>query len=354
MELTPTLKDKSKIIPVDVQVEFIRQEHRIIKIILNFVSYYLKNDNKNDLRKKASLEALIWRIFSPGTALISGIGLVSLITLWLAWEANSLLSKQNNEILVQNHLIESERRASLSIELSAIMDRITIEAENVEDVVGYARDIEYKYDRNKKSKAENQLQLSAITEARIIAISRSFKPYRMLQPSQKNNEYILTSPRSPERGQLLVSLYSANILCPNIFQESDFSYSDLEGAFLRGILLTGNFKNALFNNADLIGSRFGLSNLEGAEFRNADLRQCKFKNANLQDVDLRGAALTQTIFTDANLSRAKLEGADLRGVEDLSVEQLMTTINWQKACLSEKLSKELGLPYSRECNKKVF
>ncbi len=47
--------------------------------------------------------------------------------------------------------------------------------------------------------------------------------------------------------------------------------------------------------------------------------------------DLDGADLKNAYLIDANFTRANLKNADLRGTQDLSVEQIQAAYNWTQA-----------------------
>lgn len=333
-----------------IRAALIRQEHRLVWVVINFIKYSSSNSNTDDeVLGAAAREALIWRVFSPSTVAVFGFGFVSLVTLALAFEANRLVEQQNEQILVQNQLIESQRRASLNIELSSIMDQISSEAAVVEGREEVVRGTTFVWDRARKSNVENMLVLSPITEARIIAISRALKPYRSLVPQANGDTYVVSRKLSPERGQLVVSLYSAHVFPLRIFLEGDFSFADLAGAYLRSAYLGGNLSSADFSQADLIGCDFSLANLRGANFHGADLRMCDFGGADMSGADFSHAVFTDANFEDADLSEAILNGADFRGVRDLNTDQVLTSRNWEHACFSRNMAESLGLNYKLDC-----
>lgn len=50
-------------IPVHIQAELIRQEHRAVRLWINFIEYYLRGDKHSaDPRRKAALEAFLWSL----------------------------------------------------------------------------------------------------------------------------------------------------------------------------------------------------------------------------------------------------------------------------------------------------
>ena len=97
----------------------------------------------------------------------------------------------------------------------------------------------------------------------------------------------------------------------------------------------------------------GSSNLEGARFEGMQLWNVDLSGANLRGIHLEGAILDGSCLRNANLFGAHfsdrtglidtdLEGADLKGSKGLTLDQIMTSKNWEKAKhLPEDVQKEL-------------
>ena len=155
---------------------------------------------------------------------------------------------------------------------------------------------------------------------------------------------------------------------------ADFSHANLDKS---------NFSNANFEEAKLHytyaqKAQFQGTNLSKADFSNANLDESDFSNANLKEAKLhsahthraqfRGANLSRSDFSSANLdganfSRAKLNGAnfsdaymsnvnfqnadllqvDFRSVQNLTIEQVKSAQNWEKALYDEDFAKKLNL-----------
>jgi len=112
-------------------------------------------------------------------------------------------------------------------------------------------------------------------------------------------------------------------------------------------------RRARLSEADFRGTHLYMANLEGAhmpyaDFREAYLNGAKLQNAycdyakfheaslttaNLQDAEFRKAVFEGATFTQTDLKDAKLFDADLRGVNSLTVEQLLVAYINQETLL---------------------
>lgn len=134
-----------------------------------------------------------------------------------------------------------------------------------------------------------------------------------------------------------------------------------------------NLKQIDLENVKLGNSRFFCVNFSNAKFFNADLRQTVFQKvnlnkANLEKSELNIATFQETYLRGANLRKAGLEGtsfqntdltgavikdarlcdidicADFRGAKNLTIEQIKSAKDWEKAHYDEDIRKQLGLP----------
>jgi len=171
----------------------------------------------------------------------------------LVIQQNELVKKQNIRLDQQTYLQEAERRSSLVFLFSNVMDAI---------------DEELKTDIGIKGKRDLSPQLVG----RIIALSTRLKPYHYM-----DGDTLIGRPLSPERGQLLTSLYHSKIDTSSLFKiykNADFSYADLKGAPLQSAYLRYlNLKFADLRNADL---------------RNADLRYLDLFSVQIEDARIDG------------------------------------------------------------------
>ncbi len=241
---------------IDLEAALIGQEHRLVYIIRNIVKYWKR---KNDRRRSASFEAVISRIFAPSTGAAAGVTFTAGLGLYFAYQANQLLSTQNELILkqtehisIQTELAEATRRAGSSSDLGNVLNAIAAEIEKASD------------DQKKK--------LSPGLYGRVIALSRALRPYKFLD----NSGNLITKPLSPERGQLLISLLAAEVDLTPLVRKADFSYSFLDSANLRGATLKQlNFSSSSFKNADLTH----------ADMRSTEINYCDFSHATLVGTD---------------------------------------------------------------------
>ncbi len=120
----------------------------------------------------------------------------------------------------------------------------------------------------------------------------------------------------------------------------DLRGSHLRGADLRDAHLEGaHFHWAHMGKADLRGSHlvetvFWEAHLEGADFYKADMT----------DSYLIGAHLAGALFEEATLGGADLLGAHLEAATGLTVHQVKSAQNWERAHYGPEFRRELGLP----------
>lgn len=338
----------------DLEVAVWSQEHRLVFILRNFF-IARRRLPRDDPRRAAAAHALLWRIVSPATVAAGSIGLTALVGVALAWQANgllrdqnqtllqqtsllqvqtdrvgiqnSLLSSQNQYIQEQNVLAESARRSALVYELTSILDEIDEELDAAEiqtkavqtrGTLDAAGSGVVPADRPRRRDVENppMYRLSDRLTGRIVALSRSVRPYRYLDDEGR----LLTKPLSPERGQLLISLIDSGIDMEEINHSSvTFSQADLRGADLSRY----DFTHIRLNGADL-----SEANLSSAKFHYAKMDDARLAGAKLGAAELEWSSWKNVILTGADLNSANLEEADLSGA-DLTNADLAHIKNWQ-------------------------
>lgn len=92
-------------------------------------------------------------------------------------------------------------------------------------------------------------------------------------------------------------------------------------------------------NADL-----SWGHLQGANFYKADLQKSIFWNAEMQETRLIRTNLQGSDFEQAKLDKAYIDRANFIGAKNLTVEQIKSTNNWEKACYDPELRIKLNLP----------
>ncbi|PLZ94942.1 hypothetical protein CEN50_23935 [Fischerella thermalis CCMEE 5268] len=142
-------------------------------------------------------------------------------------------------------------------------------------------------------------------------------------------------------------------------KEANLTYANLNSAQLEGANLT----RANLSNTDLGGANLGGADLQGAilvfavlngvqleiaNLTDAKLQGAQLEGADLSDTKLEGADLKNAYLIDANFTRANLKNADLRGTQDLSVEQIQAANNWTQAKYDRYFRIQLGLPVEPE------
>ena len=300
---------------INLQAEFIRQEHRLFNILSNWVKY--RNVNENDPRKEAANSALIWRIVVAllPTAAVGGVGFLGV---FLAFQANYILTVQNTKIEEQNHLSESSRRSSLIFELTSILDKVHEEILVLKQDQELANEVDPKLDSTsdyisltENTKRREVWPISDGLQGRIIALSKSLRPYFYYDYSNRTISNIdkapndasesisgyelIDKPLSPERGQLIISLVSSKVNTALVLSRGDFMHSALEGADL------------------------SFSDLKYIDFSSSDLRNANFRGADLSFANLSSAVVQGAIFENAILEHTVVPTKEfLEGYPQLS------------------------------------
>lgn len=142
-------------------------------------------------------------------------------------------------------------------------------------------------------------------------------------------------------------------------KEANLKFANLNSAQLEAANLTrANLSNTDFGGANLVAAElqaavlvFALLNgvqLEMANLTDAKLQGAQLEGADLSNAKLEGADLKNAYLIHANLTRANLRNADLRGTQDLSVEQIQAANNWTQAKYDPYFCIQLGLPVEPE------
>lgn len=234
-------------------------------------------------------------------ALPAFLGLSALLMQsFFAYQDNLLMAIQNvkmgaaaNAATQQVDLLNANRTAMLTSELSATLDQMETAA--------------------KKG------SLSDVLIGRIIGLSRSLKPYKLMNEKGEMAELV----SSPERAQLLIPLLHASFKDRDLtalYKGADFSYADLSNIYLPEAYLQG-------------------ANLANANLSRAYLAEADLSHANLSNSQLEGLNLTKADLTGANLSGVKsLNGVNLTGAKLDSL--YFGEATWEGVNLSEV---EIGL-----------
>jgi uncharacterized protein YjbI with pentapeptide repeats len=142
----------------------------------------------------------------------------------------------------------------------------------------------------------------------------------------------------------------------------DLRYSDLRGANFD----TAHMEGTSFEGAHLYGSTFDGAHLERANFFEAHAEWAIFARAHVEDANFAGAQLENTYFGTAHLKDtnfynahldsacfhfahfertwfegAHIERAEFRDAVGLTVNEILTSIGWEKAKFDEKFLQKL-------------
>ena len=141
------------------------------------------------------------------------------------------------------------------------------------------------------------------------------------------------------------NLHGTDLSNANLSWANLSSLANLTGANLTDANLSHtNLTNTLLNGADLTRTNLSNTNLAGTrDLSMGKLGGANFSNANLSNADLSQAYFRGANFLNANLSNADLDSADLTNAKNLTIKQIKTAKNWEKAGYDEEFCKKLGL-----------
>ncbi|MEM6720282.1 MAG: hypothetical protein AAF611_13235 [Bacteroidota bacterium] len=181
---------------------------------------------------------------------------------------NELITNQNARLEQQTYLQEAGRRSSLIFLMNNVLDKM---------------DEELKDSMNKNRNLSDQLI------GRIIALSKSLKPYKYLE----NDSLSMTV--SPERGQLLVNLTKAklsNQTYEKFFENADFSYSEISNMTFNGISF-GNLNLSFSNLTKVTFEKCNFSYLDLVKSASVDL---KFRDCSAEEINLQNSYIESILF----------------------------------------------------------
>lgn len=256
---------------------------------------------------------LVYRFTRLG---IIGVALALLPTM-LLYNQNQLIKKQNERIDIQNNLIEAERRSSLVFLLSNILDKVDLEITE--------------HHKNIENTDSTKYSLTKPLVNRIVALSRAFRPYRMMEGDTLSRELV-----SPERGQLFISLMENDfdsITQNTIVEKGDFSNALIDRIDIRG----ANLNKAQLTGARLDDAQLGMVQLNRAQLNSAKLIEAELSNAKLYKAQLRGAQLKGAVLLRTDLRLANLNGADLSNTAAIGTffnKTNLKGVNFNKAHLT--------------------
>jgi len=115
---------------------------------------------------------------------------------------------------------------------------------------------------------------------------------------------------------------------------------------LSGLSLSGiKIPSIRLSFVDLQRSILDNTNLDNADCFSANMSNISLRNASLVNTDLKETILKGSDLRGANLTNAQMDNADLEGTNlidaTFTIEQLLTTKNYDKAILDDKIKFEL-------------
>jgi Pentapeptide repeats (8 copies) len=299
-------------IPVDIQAALYKQEHRLVPVMFNFLSS--RHLPKGDPRRSGALFALVYYFFSPSAAAKGGIGLAGILGLYLAWQANSLLSAQNEFIKKQTeHQKIQNEKIDLQIELVKSQNASIAEQTRHLGTQNEKTDLQIELLKSQNRSIESQTllmeaarvsnllaaQLPPLLDAaskpdidkdsvarRLAALSQTLTPYSVHDEHAGGRKTL-----SPERAQMFIAVWKTGFpLAPIGKFGGTFAFADLRRAQLEKLECEGlSFDDADFSQANLSDAKFKRctfmrTKFKGVEFPGSSYSSCDF---GIPDGDLR-------------------------------------------------------------------
>lgn len=373
--------------------DLLSQEHRFLNAWYNFISYFIKKDERDHFKEK--LSAVI-QGFLPGTkaSIVIGGSIVGLLTIVLMYQSNQLMLLQNQYLQKQIYIqADSDRRDQLVNIMEKLYEPSEADAEHIRSmkIHGSNVPVEPKYNSQTRTQSaraylniiHNPLEevreqrLESITDTTLLMLN-SF----VSKPNEKkSHEYIdkcdsmdmsilsevklnyaLLSDVDLNRACLKYSniqkanFAGANLSVANLsvarLVDSDFRGAYLYKINLRTAILTGanisaanlewsklegayieraNFQGAFMDSAKLINVTSYETNFQNAELINVDFSYSELKSANFKNANLSRAQFHQVDLTNAIFQGADLEETSIEDAKGFTCNQLMSAKNWKLA-----------------------
>ena len=345
---------------IELQRAIYEQEHRLIPAVYNFfLMCFSASKDERGYYFPPVIKALFWCLLpSPGTA---SVGVLAVLTLFVAVHQSSLLQTQNDKIEIQNILAEAERRSTLMFETVAIFEQIEREKDSIKElgtaekgqsVCSAQKPIGPCWlDQQTVSTATEQRSLfvpSVATVGRLAALTQALRPYRYLQVEGAEQGRCPAETASPA----LDSSYEA--LLAETFNQApgstrgdvptDIAKSIVEDIYndfsIRPTAESLNFivrfvqrmigfdeefaarlncgpsspeRGQLLVSLHAAGVDISAIENGGGNFTYADIPGANLTGINLKGVRLNNARLPGASFQNARLSSVHLRGADIDG-----------------------------------------
>ncbi len=290
-------------IPPNIRAALYKQEHRLVPVIFNL--FNTRHLPKGDPRRAGAVYACIYYFFSPSAAAKGGIGLAGILGIYLAWQANNLLSAQNRIVADQTRLLESQ-----NAKLDEQNQLMTSQNKNIEMQTGLMESarcsnllaVQLPPLLNDDSISKNPEN----TAARLASLTLQLTPYHFIRGKDGKRQFL-----SPERGQILVAALRAKVPLKLIAKSGGtFEWADLSGQVLDLLECEG----LSFNNADFTESSVTHATFKKCQFLNAVVDHTDFKESRFywcaffiekQNLDATKATFRECDFLSMNTSAQK-------------------------------------------------
>lgn len=232
---------------IQLQSQFIEQEHRFIRVLTNFF-VETRGLPSSDPRRKAASKALIWQFVpSGGNTTFALGGLLALATVYFSAQQYSQLVDQNALLQKQELANESkyfwERRAQL---------------------------LSYLYDSEASSPKYNErIRSEAVAEFLQLEGIKAERNYLNLVRNEKLQSRVATLSYGIDLNRAILASISLNHVA---FRDASLAYANFRGASLFNCDFTGAaLDHADLENADLTSTNLAAKSLLGVNLTNANL-----------------------------------------------------------------------------------
>ena len=142
---------------------------------------------------------------------------------------------------------------------------------------------------------------------------------------------------NPDQLAILVQQRPLYFSCMNL-SEANFRGMDLAGTdFSWALLYDADLSYTNLRGCDFNDTWFDRANLTHADLTGADLGVARFEGSDLSYATLKGAKLECAVFVGVILTGVDVAGLDFTGVGGLTAQDLLPTLNLEKAILPKDI-----------------
>ncbi|WP_309380636.1 pentapeptide repeat-containing protein [Cerasicoccus frondis] len=295
-------QDREKSIQ-EIEADLIRQDHRLVPLCITF--FRRGKWEKGDLRRKASIEALLWKLLSPETAAFTVGGIIGILTLIVLLEQTRQMTKQTKNIKEQSGLLEAQNIL------------LTIQNDHFKEQNEYFK-TQNQYFKDQNDSITAQIDMARLAEKRqrrttladfLFSASDTDVTLPRVNPKLRGAALVEYLPLAKEF-EIKPSGIDSNktlsfddIFLNNVrIYDLDLSRVSLQRASLPSANFIGcSFDSAIMSNVRADEVIFTKCELEGINFLDCELNQSTFDSTLLDRSQFDGCSLTRANFINCNV-----------------------------------------------------